>query len=72
MPGTPSAPDQVRRSPLSALSPRGRAIAAAGAVGCLALAALAVAPRDQVLPGAAAAAAEREVVSVDVDPGGLR
>ncbi len=68
MPGMPSAPDQVRRSPLSALSPRGRAIAAGGMVGALALAALAVAPRDQALPGAAAVASEREVVSVDVAP----
>ncbi len=69
MPGTPSAPDQVRRYSLSALSPRARAFVAAGAVGTLALAALAVAPRETPLPGSAAAASEREVVSVDVDPG---
>jgi murein DD-endopeptidase MepM/ murein hydrolase activator NlpD len=69
MPGKPSVPDLVRRTPLSALSPRGRALAAAGVVGTLALAALTVAPRDQALPGAAAAATEREVVSVDVEDG---
>ena len=70
MPGTPSAPDQVRRTPssvFSSLSPRARAVVAAGAVGALALAALTVAPRGEDLPGAAAAASEREVVSVDVD-----
>ena len=69
MPGKPSVPDLVRRTPLSALSPRGRALAAAGVVGTLALAALTVAPRDQALPGAAAAATELEVVSVDVEDG---
>lgn len=69
MPGTPSTADDVRRtptSPLSALTPRRRALVTAGAVAALALGGLVAAPRSD-LPGAAAASSEREVVSVDVD-----
>lgn len=64
MPGMPSTPDPVRRSLIPGLTALGRAVLAGGAVVAVALAALVVAPRGDGT--AAPAAAEAEVVTLDV------
>jgi murein DD-endopeptidase MepM/ murein hydrolase activator NlpD len=66
--GTSNPVPPSRRSPLSSLTPRGRAVLAVGAASVVALGLVVAVPHGAADPAAAAAAAvEREVVTEDVD-----
>jgi len=66
--GTSHAAPPSRRSALSSLTPRGRAVLAVGAASVVAVGLVVAAPHGAVDPAAAApAAAEREVLTEDVD-----